>query len=260
MSDEHVWAGDVCSRKQAVKVGGQLLAVSSARRAAAPSFAGAVVAADAGGRRDGLLDPCPARGALPEPVEEDNRGRAVTDAVQIEAVAVDEIGASAERRVGDGRLGDGFVGASDRNEREHEEGGVEDEATRPVAQLAACAANRPHNKADKQDGPDPAAEGKCVLIGRECQEGKADDGQHGSRGLRPGLGLAGQPTRRDCEDEEAQTKGRQRGADDLVLRPAREDDQYECEAEQKSGHDRSEHDETDVALPGDLAVGAEADA
>jgi hypothetical protein len=49
----------------------------------------------------------------------------MTDAVQVEPVAVDKVGAAAEGRVRGGRLEDGLIGTASRDEQEYEESGIE---------------------------------------------------------------------------------------------------------------------------------------
>ena len=87
------------SAKEPVQVGRELAAVLGVRCAIAPSLAGPVVGADTGRGRDRSLHLCPARCALSQPVEEDDRWRALADTVQVQAVPIDEVGATAKRRV-----------------------------------------------------------------------------------------------------------------------------------------------------------------
>src|SRR5690348_4789867 len=92
---EHVRPRDMCGVQECVQVGRQLVTVLRSRLAAAPTFPGAVERTDARRPRHVPLHPCPVRRPLTETVEQNDRRRARTDAVEIETMAGDAVGATA---------------------------------------------------------------------------------------------------------------------------------------------------------------------
>src|SRR6186997_1759580 len=90
-----------------MKVGGELVPILASRCLAAPTLARTVVGTDARLASDGALHQSPVRRSLAESVEEHNGRRSRADAVQVETVSIDEVGAPGRGgRVAGRRLGD----------------------------------------------------------------------------------------------------------------------------------------------------------
>src|SRR5438045_7416204 len=106
--------------------------------AAAPTFSRAVERADTGRTRHVRLHPRPVRRPLAEAVEENDRWRSRTDAVEVEAVAVCEIDVATRRnRVRRGGGHDSADGAADGDQEEDQECRIEERTARPVIERAA---------------------------------------------------------------------------------------------------------------------------
>src|SRR5581483_4645123 len=130
---DDVGAGNLRSCQETVHVRCELVRILLGWPRSAPTVSRAVEGADPGLARDIALHPCPARRSFSQPVEQDHGRRARTCTAQVEAVAVDGIGATAEwGGVARRRFRDGLEYAAKGDEREQDEGGVEEGPSRPV--------------------------------------------------------------------------------------------------------------------------------
>jgi hypothetical protein len=103
------------------------VAVLAAWRCTAPSLSRAVKDTDARGRCERPLHPRPAGGSFAEPIKENHRRCARADAVQVETVPIDEIGApTGWWRIAPRCLRNRLGGAADRKEQQDKEGRVEE--------------------------------------------------------------------------------------------------------------------------------------
>jgi hypothetical protein len=152
--------------------------VLAAGRLSTPTLAGAIEGTDPGLARNVPLHPSPARRALSKPIEQDHSRRPRTRTPQIEAVAGDEVGAAARRRVvARRRLHDGFEGAAKSDERQEGECRVEKRPTRPVVQGAPRTAHRPDDNERKQKRPDPPQPAESAIARPENEKRKAGDAE-----------------------------------------------------------------------------------
>ena len=125
----------------------------------------------------------------PSPLKRTTVGLPRPHAVQVELMAVDDVGASARRRwIRRGRCHHRSDGSADRDQEQHRERRVEKRASRPVVQRPASAPERGDDECRKQQRPEPARKVEEALARHE-RDDDAREHRSDARPKRPLLWL-----------------------------------------------------------------------